>query len=1131
MRVRPRPLLLGLLAVLLAAFVLFSVFYDPEALKAHFITQIEQQLGRKIEVGAANLSLFPRIRLDLSDVVIRELDPSRAFFKAKKVELVLRSTPLWRLRVVVKRLYIDQPHVELRRDAGGRWNFLATVPAMDKATKETPEGGNPFSLILLIQETTLAGGELSLVDDFRPDGTRSLQLKALDAVMLTGAKEFLVDLRLTAAMPAEQGASSLSLVGKVTRFESPVRSAATSLEGPRPSVQFQGQAEAKNVDIRPMADFFGPRPVPDVQGAANLRSTIRLTPGVGGYDLVLSEMALDVGRLSLRGQASLSGLMTAQPTFSLTFSSLPVQLAELLARFPAEWVHPQLATIIADREISGTVEVVSASLTGTTKPELRAALTGEFRLQQGHALVGSDRTPIENVTGVIVAESNRIRITELSGQYGDMVVTGGKATVSFLDAGPWLDLDVAGSMAAADLASFLARTISPGPATKTLTGLREVRGNTAVTFRLAGALSGLGGLKFIGGEVVAQNVSFRSRLLRDPAAEVNGRVIFSPKSIELDGVSGRLGQGRLELQGAIAIEAAPLFKDFHLRASADAAQILRELPALKIPDKTLQGIIGAIVDLSGPAAAPRIKAEVELKDAALHFSESLRKPAGSPASLKIEAKLSPMKQLAIERLELHLPPFRLTGKGSLQLGARFAVEASIVSGPASLAGLPPGISLGNLDAGTAELTLDIKGRGTSWKTWQYSGWIALTGGRLRSKELDAPVSDIYLRLQLVRGGADVKRLAFKVKDSDISLSGSIRNWDRAPAITLQVLSSQLDIDLLIPKGERSPVRDALEDLAASGRLVAMVTIDRGYYKALSLRGLSTQVNIRESTVTLDNLVGEVDGGPFEGRLKVLLPKLKPADVQASFRIRGVRYEKILRLFGDERRVVTGDLSASGTLQGNGRDPKGTLHSLNGKANLSITQGRIYKGTVVTKILTILNLPTLLQGKVDLSKDGMPFDTVSATLTVANGIVTTENFLVDSPVLKITGAGNYDITHDQLNAVTVASPLGSYTKLLQSIPLFGKLFVGERQGFTTAFFEVTGPFKDPQVDYMPLKSFGTGVTGLAQLAFDLLKNTVMLPKELITPSDESPTSPETSPPPATDKATQPAPLSVPAPAAP
>jgi hypothetical protein len=1126
-RVRPRPLLLGLLAVLLVALALFSAFYDPEALKAYFIAQVEQQLGRKIEVGATSLSLFPRIRLDLSDVVIREIDPSRAFFKAKKVELVLRSTPLWRLRVVVKRLHIDQPQVELRRDAGGHWNFLAAAPAVGK---DTTEGGNPFGLILLVQETTLVGGELSLVDEFRPDGTRSLQLKALDAVMLTGAEDFLVDLRLTAAMPAVQGDSSLSLIGKVTRFESPVHVTATSLEGPRPSVQFQGLAEAKNIDIRPMADFFGPRPTPEVQGAADLRSTIHLTPGVGGYDLVLSAMALDVGRLSLRGQASLSGLMTAQPTFSLTFSSSPVQLDELLARFPAEWVHPQLGTVMADREISGTVEVVSASLTGTTKPELRASLTGEFRLQQGHALVGSDRTPIENLACTIVAESDRVRITELSGQYGPMVVTGGKATVSFLEAGPWLDLDVAGDMAAADLASFLIHTISPGSVTKTLAGLRQVQGKTAVTFRLAGSVGGLGSLKFIGGEVVAQNVGFRSSLLHDPTSEVNGRVIFSPQSVELDGVSGRLGQGRLELQGTIAIDAAPRFKDFHLRASAQAAQILKEFPTIKIPSQALQGVLGAIVDLSGPAAAPRIKAEVELKDAALRFSESVRKPAGLPASLRVEVQLSPARRLTIERLEAHLPPFRLTGKGTLQLGTRFAVEASIVSGPASLAGLPPGISLGNLDAGTAELTLDIKGRGTNWKAWQYSGWIALTGGRLRSKELDAPVSDIYLRLQLVRGGADVKRLAFKVKDSDISLSGSVRNWDRTPAITMQAQSSQLDIDLLSPKGERSPVRDVLEELAATGRVAATVTIDRGYYKTLSLRGLSTQVNIRDGTVMLDNLAGEVDGGPFEGRLKVLLPKLKPADVQASFRIREVRYEKILRLFEGDRQVVAGDLSASGTLQGNGRDPKGTLHSLNGKVNLFVTQGHIYKGTAIAKILTILNLPTLLQGKVDLTKEGMPFDKVSATFTVANGIVATENFLVDSPILKITGAGNYDLARDRLNAVVVASPLGSYTKLIQSIPLFGKLFAGERQGFTTAFFEVTGPFRDPQVDYMPLKSFGTGVTGLAQLAFDLLKNTITLPKELIAPSDESPASPETSPPPDIDRGASGS-SNVPAPATP
>ena len=70
-----------------------------------------------------------------------------------------------------------------------------------------------------------------------------------------------------------------------------------------------------------------------------------------------------------------------------------------------------------------------------------------------------------------------------------------------------------------------------------------------------------------------------------------------------------------------------------------------------------------------------------------------------------------------------------------------------------------------------------------------------------------------------------------------------------------------------------------------------------------------------------------------------------------------------------------------------------------------------------------------------------------------------------------------------------------------------LFAGERQGFSTAFFEVRGPLADPVVTWVPIKSVGSGLTGLFQLAFDLMKNTVMLPKELIMPShkEQSPCS--------------------------
>jgi hypothetical protein len=82
---------------------------------------------------------------------------------------------------------------------------------------------------------------------------------------------------------------------------------------------------------------------------------------------------------------------------------------------------------------------------------------------------------------------------------------------------------------------------------------------------------------------------------------------------------------------------------------------------------------------------------------------------------------------------------------------------------------------------------------------------------------------------------------------------------------------------------------------------------------------------------------------------------------------------------------------------------------------------------------------------------------------------------------------------------VVSPFGSYSELLQSIPLFGKLFAGEREGFTTAFFEIKGPLEDPVVRVLPLKSVASGVTGWTRLAFDLMKNAIMLPKELLMPS--------------------------------
>jgi len=143
---------------------------------------------------------------------------------------------------------------------------------------------------------------------------------------------------------------------------------------------------------------------------------------------------------------------------------------------------------------------------------------------------------------------------------------------------------------------------------------------------------------------------------------------------------------------------------------------------------------------------------------------------------------------------------------------------------------------------------------------------------------------------------------------------------------------------------------------------------------------------------------------------------------------------------------------------------------------------------------------LLQGKVDLEKDGLPYNKITATMVARNGLFETENLIIDSPIVKMTAAGSYDVSTDQIDMVWAVSPFGSYSQFINTIPLFGRIFAGERKGLATALFSVKGSIEDPEVTYLPMQSFTTGVTGLAQLAFDVLKNTVMLPIDLITPGE-------------------------------
>jgi hypothetical protein len=93
---------------------------------------------------------------------------------------------------------------------------------------------------------------------------------------------------------------------------------------------------------------------------------------------------------------------------------------------------------------------------------------------------------------------------------------------------------------------------------------------------------------------------------------------------------------------------------------------------------------------------------------------------------------------------------------------------------------------------------------------------------------------------------------------------------------------------------------------------------------------------------------------------------------------------------------------------------------------------------------------------------------------------------------VTGAGTADVKDNGLDLALAVSPLAAYSELIDNIPLFGTLMSGDRPGLSTALFEAKGPLRDPEVSYLPLESFGKGLTGYPRLAIDVLANTINLP---------------------------------------
>ncbi len=1093
---------LFLVIILCVVGVVYVATFHMEDLQRMVRELVVRSFGEHVVVEHMQVSFFPYPQLELTGISINDPKQGTPIFRASHIQLDLSFLSLMQDTFMPNALMIENAFLDLKRNEKGQWNYRNIL--QQETTDQVGIG-----TWLSGRSLKLTNGSVHLEDRYRRESAFIVHAEEVELqveqLVLDGPTEVFLSARLS----EWDAGSVISSYGTLQHIGGFLGVGSTARHNASPQFDLHTRIDLDRKTLLQLADLFEVRGVPaGFQGRTKAQGHIHFAPGREGYDLVLSDLVVLTDSIDLNAEVSVTGLLRPEPPmFSGQWTSGPVAIQHLPHLLPAELVPSELYDAIHRQTISGKVQAISATFTGSARPEVGYSLTGKFQFSEGRVSLGPERGAIEGITCAIHIQPDEIQLSDFYGQYEEIPVTQGDGTIVFTEQGPWLTTEFGGKVPSKRFVGLMQTVLALDTSQHPIQSLQGKAGSGLLTLRFAGPLKDPQAITFQGAEYRPERIAVQLPGLRAPLTQVEGTLVFSKKHLRFENVMGLYGQSNFQIEGKMKFEEQLSLEDVRIQGRFSDNDLLNLFPGPTLSaQKFISGKTDYLVIVNGKLQNPIMRGRVTLQGLEILLPGILYKPQTLAGSLDFHVQVGKNHRFTFERMILTLPSVRFAGQGEFQYDQTLTFNASLKAEPIRFELLPPELELFDktISSGTLEGLVNLRGAGSDWRSWNKSGWVALTNGVVEVEGIRSPISQVVLQVKLDGHTAELKQLRWNLEESQAQVTGIIRTWDRKPKMNLALTAPQFNIDLLLPKEQQSPLREFLKKIANTVKVVGALRFDRASYKNLHFRKLTGQLRIENGRIRVDRIRGKADNGTIQGRLLVHLPVQQPAMMKTWFKAHSIPLLALERTFFDEKtldkRLMTGLLSAEGTLQGDGKNPLGVLPTLKGTLKLSIVDGRIKRGIVIPKILAFMNLPSMLQGTVDLEKDGYPFDRQAGTFAIADGRVVSKDIVMDGPILKMTAAGQYDLVNDKLDVVTAASPLGPYFELLQQIPLLHLLLDGEERGVDLAMFSVKGSLHAPAIEPMAVESVAFGITGFAKLALTILKNTLTLPQKILFPED-------------------------------
>ena len=1085
--------------------VLLPIWSDTEWIKEPVMEQLTALAGGPIQMETLKLHVFPSPTLYVENVSFEANEPGSMKFGAKQVEVKIGWRSLWNKQFVITHLSLDQPEI--------------TIEASSTESTDVP----PLEDIPEIQELVVRDGRLHLLRTVATQTTQAMNWENIQLDLLQRQTQGLSQFSLSGQIPNTQP-SSLNINGTFTLREPHAISSLDKDVTPMASREIHGQIEGSHFNLGQLVHFFSGQALdPPLHTEANVRGTFSYILQKEKDVLEFDNFHLSLNDWTLTGQASVTNLFQASSRLDLSGSTTPLAIEQLSSLLPSEWIPDDIQTFLSDHHVVGTVELQRGTFHIPLNDKEVAEAQGIIRVENGQFLPAVGQPLLSTISGTVTFSPSTIQFSQVQGHMTPLTITTPEATLAFeeetvrlsvptfqISEDDWIfngtvgftnavheppTLTISGSAPPLSIQHLTTRipeiwlpdSVSTLLTERAIDGMMELlTGSFQWKGDDANTVTSEGVIRVTNGHVLIDSN-------HPPLTHLSGGIVFESNLVRLVDVKGTIAASKIALQEAtLEWKDSDVWVDLHgngLFSAHDVYQALlrdsRSTPLLESLSlyHDAQGQLGISTHIQGPLSNP---AELHVLQGNLWLENLHLFPVlNGLAAQQINGQFSFDDQgIRIKSFKGQLgeSPVEIRGQWSFRKDSQ-ASNATIASRLSSndFKTLLPSIGKNfSILKGPIDLTMTLSG---SSLRPTYQGTIDLTNADLIAKDLFQKSSGVPATIDLkgflVGNAIRLTKGILSIPPYTLDAQGQW-SWTDPPSIR-GFFQTESGTGAMFPQGV----------IIGDGRLsLSSLGITWGFegknwdWTTWSMKGKIEGSN-RSTESTTSHTKDDVQSASFQWVQKNQKGK-------GELILKGIPIESLLAPRSTNPPPVTGTTSMTTALHMKMESPEQLQASLTGKGTVQLQKGLIQTGPVLSKILGILNVPSLLLGKVNLLEEGLPFDELTGSFSIENGLLTTEDLALKSPVIKLTAAGTYDLPTENLECMIAVSPFGAYSNLLKDIPMFGSLMQGERKGFLTALFEVKGPRTKPEVTYLPLESFTGGIKGLAQVPIDMLKNIITLP---------------------------------------